>query len=108
MIEEMIDSILAAEDKAKEIIKDSVNKANEIVSEAKKQAKQMYEDAKDAQFAKERNATEKGLADGEKARVDRLEETKSSIDSLSKISEDKKKKVYEAIKQELKAKYGNQ
>ncbi|MDE7215558.1 MAG: hypothetical protein K2O08_01995 [Clostridia bacterium] len=107
MIEEMIDSILDAEDKAKEIIKDSVNKANEIVSEAKKQAKHMYDAAKDAQFAKERESTQKGLADGEKARVERLKETQSAIDALGKISEDKKKQVYEAIKQELKAKYGN-
>ena len=100
MIEEMIDSIIDAEDKAKDIIKESVNRSNEIVSEAKKQAKQMYDAAKDAQFAKEREATQRGLGDGEAA-------TQSSIADLGNISNDKKKQVYEAIKQELKAKYGN-
>ncbi len=107
MIEEMIDSIIDAEDKAKDIIKESVNRSNEIVSEAKKQAKQMYDAAKDAQFAKEREATQRGLSDGEAARAERLKETQSSIADLGNISNDKKKQVYEAIKQELKAKYGN-
>ena len=106
MIEEMIDSILDAEDKAKEIIKESVGKSNEIVSDAKKQAKLMYEKAKDEQFAKEKEATEKGLADGEKARVAQLSETRNQIEAMDKISDDKKKKVYSEIKKELKAKYG--
>ena len=107
MIEEMIDSILDAEDRAKEIVKDSVAKSNDIVSDAKKQAKVMFEQAKDAQFAKEKQATEKGLADGEKSRASQLAEVQSQIDGLNGISEDKKKQVYTLIMSELKAKYGN-
>ena len=106
MIEEMIDSILDAEDKAKDIIKDSVSKANDIVSDAKKQAKEMFEKAKDSQFAKEKEATEKGLSDGEKARAEQIASVQKQIEELSKISDDKKKQVYSEIKLELKAKYG--
>ena len=45
MIEEMIDNIIAAEDKAQNIIKESVNKSNEIVNNAQKQAFQIVEKA---------------------------------------------------------------
>ncbi|MDE6614166.1 MAG: hypothetical protein K2K24_01520 [Clostridia bacterium] len=106
MIEEMIDSILDAEDKAKEIIKESVGKSNDIVSDAKKQAKINYEKAKDEQFAKEKEATQKGLADGEKSRIAQLADVQVQIAELGKISDDKRKKVYSEIKKELKAKYG--
>ncbi len=106
MIEEMIDSIIAAEDKAKEIVKQSVGKSNEIVSEAQKKAKEMVDGAKDMQFKKEADATKKGLEDGEKARQIQLEETQKQIAKLGEISEAKKKKVYTEIMKELKGKYG--
>ena len=106
MIEEMIDSIIAAEDKAKEIVKQSVAKSNEIVSDAQKKAQEIVDGAKDGQFAREAEATKKGLEDGEKARGAQLEETQKQIDKLGDISDAKKKKVYNAIMKELKGKYG--
>ena len=56
MIEEMIDSIIEAEDKAQEIVKASVNESNNIVSEAKIRAQAMIIAAKDDQYAKEQSA----------------------------------------------------
>ena len=106
MIEEMIDSILTAEDKAKEIVKQSVAKSNEIVSEAQKKAQEMIDSAKDGQFAKEADATKKGLEDGEKARASQIEDTQKQIEKLGDISDAKKKEVYTAILKELKGKYG--
>lgn len=106
MIEEMIDSILAAEDKAKEIVRDSVNASNDIVSEAKKQAAAIYDGAKDAQYAKEREYTAKGEADGEAARIARIDETRAQIEKMRDIPAKKKEQVYTAIMKELKAKYG--
>ena len=51
MIEEMIDNILQAEDKAQEIVKASVNESNDIVNEAKVKASAMLVSAKDEQYA---------------------------------------------------------
>ncbi len=53
MIEEMIGSIIQAEDEAQEIVKASVAESNNIVNDANKQAEQLLLRVKDGQYAKE-------------------------------------------------------
>lgn len=106
MIEEMIGSILQAEDEAQEIIKVSVAKSNDIVNEAKKQAEKLLIRVKDEQYAKEQNAVERGEKEGEELRKTQLEEAQNTAESLSSSLEKNKKKVIDCIVKELKGKYG--
>ena len=106
MIEEMIDSIIEAEDKAQEIVKASVNESNNIVSEAKVKANSMVLSAKDEQYAKEQAAIEAGESKGEELRVAQLEEAQKQADAMIATLEKNKKKVTASIIKELKGKYG--
>lgn len=105
MIEEMIGSILEAEDKAREIIRASVSTADGIVNDAKKQAVRMIDAAKDEQYKKELKAAEDGAAEGDRRRAIQLEETQKSVDNMPDALQKNKKKVSDCIMRELKAKY---
>ena len=106
MIEEMIDSIIQAEDKAQELVKASVNESNNIVSEAKIKAAAMIVSAKDEQFAKEQEAIEAGEKKGQELRQAQLEEAQKQADAMTATLEKNKKKVTASIIKELKGKYG--
>ena len=106
MIEEMIDSIIEAEDKAQDIIKASVNESNNIVSEAKVKAAAMILSAKDEQYAKEQAAIEAGENQGEQMRTAQLQEAQKQADAMTATLEKNKKKVTASIIKELKGKYG--
>ena len=106
MIEEMIDSIIEAEDKAQEIVKASVNESNNIVSEAKVKASAMILSAKDEQYAKEQHAVEAGENKGAEMRSAQLEEAQKQADAMIATLEKNKKKVTASIIKELKGKYG--
>lgn len=106
MIEEMIDSIIEAEDKAQEIVKASVNESNNIVSEAKVKANAMILSAKDEQYAKEQRAVEDGENKGAELRSAQLEEAQKQADAMIATLEKNKKKVTASIIKELKGKYG--
>lgn len=106
MIEEMIDSIIEAEDKAQEIVKASVNESNDIVNEAKIKADAMIVSAKDEQYAKEQAAIEAGEKKGSELRAAQLEEAQKQADAMIDALEKNKKKVTASIIKELKGKYG--
>lgn len=106
MIEEMIDSIIQAEDKAQELVKASVNESNNIVSEAKIKATAMIVSAKDEQFAKEQEAIEAGEKKGQELRNAQLEEAQKQADAMTVALEKNKKEVTASIIKELKGKYG--
>lgn len=106
MIEEMIDSIIQAEDKAQEIVKASVNESNNIVSEAKVKADAMILNAKDEQYAKEQESIEAGEKEGAQLRQTQLEEAQKQAQSMSATLDKNKKKVLTSIIKELKGKYG--
>ena len=106
MIEEMIDSIIQAEDRASEIIKASVNESNNIVNEAKKKAEEIVLRAKDDQLAKENAAIQSGENKVVELRTAQLEDARKYADTLDGESEKNKKKVTEIIIKELKEKYG--
>lgn len=106
MIEEMIDSIIEAEDKAQEIVKASVNESNNIVSEAKVKADAMIVNAKDEQYSKEQSAIEAGEKKGAELRQAQLEEAKKQAEAMINALEKNKKKVTASIIKELKGKYG--
>ena len=106
MIEEMIDSIIEAEDKAQEIVKASVNESNNIVNEAKIKADAMVVSAKDEQYAKERSAVEAGEKKGAELRFSQLEDARKQADEMISALEKNKKKVTASIIKELKGKYG--
>lgn len=106
MIEEMIGSIIEAEDKAQEIVKASVNESNNIVNEAKVKADAMILSAKDAQYAKEQSAVEAGEKKGAELRIAQLEDAQKQADEMISALEKNKKKVTASIIKELKGKYG--
>ena len=106
MIEEMIDSIIEAEDKAQEIVKASVNESNNIVSEAKVKAAALVASAKDDQYAKEQSAIEAGENKGAEMRAAQLKEAQEQADAMIATLEKNKKKVTTSIIKELKGKYG--
>ncbi|MDE6275128.1 MAG: hypothetical protein K2M75_01175 [Clostridia bacterium] len=106
MIEEMIDSIIEAEDKAQEIVKASVNESNNIVSEAKVKVEAMVVGAKDEQYAKEQSAIEAGEKKGAELRAIQLEEAQKQADAMIAALEKNSKKVITSIIKELKGKYG--
>ena len=106
MIEEMIDSIIQAEDKAQELVKASVNESNNIVSEAKIKADAMIVSAKDEQYAKEQEAIAAGEKKGQELRAAQLEEAQKQADAMIATLEKNKKKVTASIIKELKGKYG--
>ena len=106
MIEEMIDSIIEAEDKAQEIVKASVNESNNIVNEAKVKADAMIVNAKDEQYAKEQSSIEAGEKKGAELRLNQLEEAQKQADAMTATLEKNKKKVTASIIKELKGKYG--
>ena len=106
MIEEMIDSILQAEDKAQEIVKASVNESNDIVNEAKVKASAMVANAKEEQYAKEQAAIEAGEKKGQEERQAQLEEAQKQAEAMTSTLERNKKKVLTSIIKELKGKYG--
>ncbi len=106
MIEEMIDSIIEAEDKAQEIVKASVNESNNIVNEAKINADAMVVSAKDEQYAKEQSAVEAGEKKGAELRPSQLEGARKQADEMISALEKNKKKVTASIIKELKGKYG--
>ena len=106
MIEEMIDSILQAEDKAQEIVKASVNESNDIVNEAKVKASAMVLNAKDEQYAKEQEAIQAGEKKGQEERLAQLEEAQKQAEAMTATLEKNKKKVLTSIIKELKGKYG--
>lgn len=106
MIEEMIDSIIQAEDKAQEIVKASVSQANNIVNEAKKQAEKMLVDAKDSQYSAEQSAVAKGERESAELREKQLAEAKSQAKAYEAALEKNKKKVADCIIKELKGRYG--
>ena len=81
MIEEMIDSIIEAEDKAQEIVKASVNGAKQAAIEA-------------------------GEKKGSELRAAQLEEAQKQADAMIDALEKNKKKVTASIIKELKGKYG--
>ena len=107
MIEEMIDNIISAEEKAQTIIKESVNKSNEIVNDAHKQAAQLVEKAKDAQYESEQKAISKGEKDGEKRHTANLAKARKQAEEMPLAFETKKKEVTDCIIKELKSRYGN-
>ena len=104
MIEEMIDNIIAAEDKAQEIIKNSVNKSNDIVNNAQKQAKEMIEKAKDDEYALEQKAIEKGEAEGAKRHKANMAKAQKQADAMNELLENKKQEIVDCIIQGLKSK----
>ena len=106
MIEEMIDSIIQAEDKAQELVKASVNESNNIVSEAKIKADAMIVSAKDEQYAKEQEAIAAGEKKGQELRQAQLDEAQKQADAMIATLEKNKKKVTASIIKELKGKYG--
>ena len=106
MIEEMIDSIIQAEDKAQELVKASVNESNNIVNEAKIKAQAMIVSAKDEQYAKEQEAVEAGEKKGQELRAAQLEEAQKQADAMTATLDKNKKKVMTSIIKELKGKYG--
>ncbi|MDE5911085.1 MAG: hypothetical protein K2H24_01995 [Clostridia bacterium] len=106
MIEEMIDSIIEAEDKAQEIVKASVNESNNIVNEAKVKADAMILSAKDEQYAKEQLAVEAGEKKGAELRAAQLQDAQKQADEMISALEKNKKKVTASIIKELKGKYG--
>ena len=106
MIEEMIDSIIQAEDKAQELVKASVNESNNIVNEAKIKAQAMIVSAKDEQYAKEQEAVEAGEKKGQELRAAQLEEAQKQPDAMNATLDKNKKKVMTSIIKELKGKYG--
>ena len=106
MIEEMIDSIIEADDKAQEIVKASVNESNNIVNEAKINADAMVVSAKDEQYAKDQSAVEAGEKKGAELRFSQLEGARKQADEMISALEKNKKKVTASIIKELKGKYG--
>ncbi|MDE7209475.1 MAG: hypothetical protein K2O31_06285 [Clostridia bacterium] len=106
MIEEMIDSIIEAEDKAQEIVKASVNESNNIVNEAKVKADAMIVSAKDEQYAKEQLSVEAGEKKGAELRAAQLQDAQKQADEMISALEKNKKKVTASIIKELKGKYG--
>lgn len=106
MIEEMIDNIIKAEEKAQAIIKDSVNKSNDIVSNAKKQAQAMIEKAKDEQYQVEQEAIAKGEAEGQKLHKKNLAKAQKQVEDMPKLLDSKQQQISECIIQGLKEKYG--
>ncbi len=107
MIEEMIDNIIAAEDKAQNIIKESVNKSNEIVNNAQKQAVQIVEKAKDDQYESEQKAIAKGESEGQKRHKANIANAQKQAEEMPLALQAKKKEVTDCIIQELKSRYGN-
>ena len=106
MIEEMIDSIIQAEDKAQELVKASVNESNNIVSEAKIKADAMIVSAKDEQYVKEQEAIAAGEKKGQELKQAQLDEAQKQADAMIATLEKNKKKVTASIIKELKGKYG--
>lgn len=105
MIEEMIDNIISAEDKAQEIIKDSVNKSNDIVNAAQKQAKEMIEKAKDDEYELEQKAVAKGESEGAKRHKANLAKAQKQVDAMPELLQNKKQEIVDCIIQGLKSKY---
>lgn len=107
MIEEMIDNIISAEEKAQTIIKESVNKSNEIVNNAHKQAAALVEKAKDDEYESEQKAIAKGERDGEKRHSANLAKAQKQAEEMPLALQEKRKEVADCIIKELKSRYGN-
>ena len=106
MIEEMIGSIIQAEDEAQEIVKASVAESNNIVNDANKQAEQLLLRVKDGQYAKEQAAVERGEKEGHDLRKAQIEDAVNAAKAMDSSLEKNKKKVIDCIIKELKGKYG--
>ena len=106
MIEEMIGSIIQAEDEAQEIVKASVAQSNDIVNNAKKQAEEILISVKDGQYEKEQSALTRGAKEGEDLRKTQLEEAQKVAKTMDSELDKNRKKVIDCILKELKGKYG--
>ena len=81
-MKEVIDTILKAEEDAKQRIAEAREQAKKIVADAEVEARRLVEAEREAAHARAREIVEQAVAKTKAERAGRLEETTSTVDDL--------------------------